>query len=556
MASTNLIVFRENSVDVCGRELGRNLVQAMERAKSGRDQDSALNALLMAGAVECALADRAVPERGLAQTLTDQMAQLLVHGTEQDELSLTLLAGRVGDGMPMSVMISPPEGFAYYALHPLDFAEAVSDLARQHSVAVVGIRTIGAVLSAVTMAALHKQGIKVSRTSVRPDGHPYHRRTRFSPDQLAWIQEHKQRSSVFLVVDEGPGLSGSSFLSVAEALRACGVACNRLKLIGTRDVDPDQLCASGAASRWQQFNYCRVQSLISRKFGSLTALGSGAWREHLLNRGSEWPGSWTQMERLKFLDYDRRHIFKFDGLGYFGEQVRERARAIHETGFGPQAENAGDGMTAFAFISGTPLSRSDCSTKVLDRIAEYCAFRLSEFRVDDAGDEPLELMAHHNFEQEFGRELALPRGFLEGSSSVIVDGRMQPHEWICSADGKILKVDACTHGDDHFQPGPTDIAWDLAGVIVEWDLDQDSESYFLRKYHERTSDDPSRRLPHFVLAYTIYRMAYTKMALNATQDKAERVRLERTYRFYRNRVDASCGVSGLLAARLLSSGFG
>ena len=26
------------------------------------------------------------------------------------------------------------------------------------------------------------------------------------------------------------------------------------------------------------------------------------------------------------------------------------------------------------------------------------------------------------------------------------------------------------HGDDHFFPGPTDIAWDLAGTIVEWEL--------------------------------------------------------------------------------------
>ena len=196
-------------------------------------------------------------------------------------------------------------------------------------------------------------------------------------------------------------------------------------------------------------------------------------------------------------------------------------------------------MSAYAFISGSPLSRSDCSREVLDRLAEYCAFRLSEFRVDGADGHHLEEMSRHNFEQEFGKDLALPSGWLEISTPVLTDARMQPYEWVRSRDGKILKVDASSHGDDHFQPGPTDIAWDLAGVIVEWALDGDAESYFVKKYWEHTGDDPCVRLPQFVLAYGIFRMAYLKMALSATYDRAERSRLERSYRFYRNRVDAA-----------------
>ena len=33
-----------------------------------------------------------------------------------------------------------------------------------------------------------------------------------------------------------------------------------------------------------------------------------------------------------------------------------------------------------------------------------------------------------------------------------------------------MKVDAAAHGDDHGFPGPVDVAWDLAGAVVEWEL--------------------------------------------------------------------------------------
>ena len=542
MTATNLIVFRENAATVPGRELGRKLVEAANRARSSDDSESALNGLLLAGAAECALADCGSPEQRIAQTLTDGFAERVALDCGSNNQDGILLARQIAEGLPDSIRVSPPEGFAYYALHPLDFAEEACVLEPESSVAVIGIRTIGTVLSAMAAAGLKKRGIRASRTTVRPGGHPYDRRAQFSCDQLAWIQQHNQRGSGFLVVDEGPGLSGSSFLSVGQALTTCGIAAGRITFLGTREVDPAQLCSSDAASRWNRFNFRSVQSLIRRRFDALTSLSGGEWRKHLMSSQDEWPAAWTQMERLKFLGPDSAHIFKFDGLSYFGETVRERASAICEAGFGPQVENAGDGMSAYAFISGTPLNKSDCSREVLDRLAEYCAFRSSEFRVDGADGLHLEEMARHNFEQEFGQGLALPTGSLETSNPVLTDARMQPCEWVRSRDGTILKVDASSHGDDHFQPGPTDIAWDLSGVIVEWALDEDSQAYFLQKYWEHTGDDPRVRLPQFVLAYGIYRMAYVKMALNATQDRAERARLERSYRFYRSRADAASGV--------------
>ena len=63
---------------------------------------------------------------------------------------------------------------------------------------------------------------------------------------------------------------------------------------------------------------------------------------HFLDEEHEWPESWTQMERLKFLSPDRRQFFKFEGMGPIGSEVRERAFALAAAGFSPAVADAGD----------------------------------------------------------------------------------------------------------------------------------------------------------------------------------------------------------------------
>ena len=58
---------------------------------------------------------------------------------------------------------------------------------------------------------------------MRPEGHPFDRILRWSDKQLAWFAKASRADAMFVIVDEGPGLSGSSFLSVAEALCDAGV---------------------------------------------------------------------------------------------------------------------------------------------------------------------------------------------------------------------------------------------------------------------------------------------------------------------------------------------
>jgi hypothetical protein len=175
---------------------------------------------------------------------------------------------------------------------------------------------------------------------------------------------------------------------------------------------------------------------------------------------------------------------------------------------------------------------------VLDRIAEYCAFRTCEFSSDGAADGQFEEMVRFNLSQETGKDWPFTAESFRIDHPVIADGRMAPHKWIRSQDDRLIKVDASQHGNDHFFPGPTDVQWDLAGAIVEWNMDADAEQYLLSRFRAKSGIVPMRtRL--FSLAYSAFRASYCKMALMATGVESEKPTLERAYRFYRGKIDRS-----------------
>jgi hypothetical protein len=175
------------------------------------------------------------------------------------------------------------------------------------------------------------------------------------------------------------------------------------------------------------------------------------------------------------------------------------------------------------------LSASDLSAEILARLAEYCAFRQRAFRVELSNLDAQQKMAQHNL-RELGFDLAVE---LRLERPVIADGRMQPHEWLLTTEGKLLKTDSGSHGDDHFFPGPTDIAWDLAGAIVEWRMDEQQRAELLDRYHHAAGVDASARIGGFIKAYTAFRLAYCLMAANAMAGSDEQERLLRAADGYR-----------------------
>jgi hypothetical protein len=53
---------------------------------------------------------------------------------------------------------------------------------------------------------------------------------------------------------------------------------------------------------------------------------------------------------------------------------------------------------------------------------------------------------------------------------VCTDNRMAAHEWLRLPSGRLLKADAVDHHQSHDLIGCQDVAWDLAGALLELDL--------------------------------------------------------------------------------------
>jgi hypothetical protein len=214
--------------------------------------------------------------------------------------------------------------------------------------------------------------------------------------------------------------------------------------------------------------------------------------------------------------------------------VHARAEALAEAGWAPRPEAPPHALGFIPYpFSGRPLERHDRDVELPAALGAYCADRTALFPAepDVAG---LSAMARTNIALESG--LQLPDDWqLACERPIIADARMLPHEWLRAPGGGLLKSDAAAHGDDHLYPGPVDVAWDLAGAIVEWDLDEGQRQALVASYRTRSGDDPTGRLPAHELAYAAFRACASAMAAaGAGADEAER--LSRDRERYRQRL--------------------
>jgi hypothetical protein len=526
----HLLVFRDSVRPASGSVHKSAFARQLHIAQNRFQPEEVLRALLRAGELECGVADSGAPVRDL-ENLTDILAEALVRWQPIPDPQ-RLLALLDAAPIPEKLTISVPEGFAYYGLHPLGFAEVLGRLPKlPERVAVVGIRSIGTTLSAVTAAALRQRDCEASRITVRPVGHPYDRRTEFSGDQTQLVKQQLSLGASFLVVDEGPGLSGSSFLSVAEALVRAGVAREKITLICSHAPQPERLCAENAEQRCREFRWVEAASPSRKPEDAVIWVGGGEWRRFFVADEDSWPACWPNFERQKYLSGEiaRRRFYKFLGFGHYGSSICEREQCVAAAGFGPPVQSESHGFYSYPLLDAEPMRAGHLSASMLEHLAAYCAFRARVLTVPSAETGPLQQMAEHNLQElKFDAPLQLR---LE--RPVIADGRMQPHEWLLTRDGRILKTDSGSHGDDHFFPGPTDIAWDLAGAIVEWQMGSETTKAFLEAYSRMSGDDPKGRIGDYLIAYAVFRHAWCRMAASAVEDQREQQRLRNASAMYR-----------------------
>jgi hypothetical protein len=248
------------------------------------------------------------------------------------------------------------------------------------------------------------------------------------------------------------------------------------------------------------------------------------------------------MERAKALDAAGRELRKFEGLGRFGAACHARAERLAAHGWSPPPLRPPDGagFVASAFLAGRPLTATGARGQVA-RLGRYCADRARLLPADGAavdGQPALAEMMETNVALELGAERPPRLPELQLQRPVVADGRMQPHEWIETAAGALVKTDATAHGDDHFFPGPTDIAWDMAGVVVECALPLDLRADLLAAYRQASGEDAADRLPAFEIAYAAFRARAALMAAHACPP-ADALRWRRAHARYHRALRAA-----------------
>jgi hypothetical protein len=444
--------------------------------------------------------------------------------------------------LPRSIALRVSEGYAYYSLHPETYAIAAERFAADHSpdcAVSVGIRNIGVSLSAVVAASLEARGVKVSLHSVRPHGHPFDRRVHID-DDLAREWRTRSAGSYFLIVDEGPGLSGSSFASVACALTGLGIDPSRIMLFPSWNPDGAGFRSETARHVWRQHRrYCATTrdagftpAQIAGAAGrDMVDLSGGAWRPHFMSSQEDWPAVQPQHEVEKAWMPAGRSIARFAGIGGYGAVKWHRADALAGAGLGANPLWLNAGYLSLERIEGTPTARA--TPALVDAVADHTAFLVRRFP-DTRSPETsvLEEMIETNMRLALGDAMSpmdlLPfRTALANAPCAAIDGRMFRHEWI-DTGSRHVKVDALDHHADHFFPGIQDAGWDLAAAGFELNLGPAAMARLVARYVAGSGDrDIAARLPFYALAYPAFRIGYATLARQSTAGHPDQARFER-----------------------------
>jgi hypothetical protein len=465
--------------------------------------------------------------------------------------------------LPDTIRLKQAEGYAFYALYPEAYIAAARALQGLAPVRVIGIRSIGTGLAALVASALGAP----PPVTLRPVGHPYQRRLAVSPDLAAGVRS--DADAAFAIVDEGPGLSGSSFGAVADWLEANGVARERIHAFPSHRGDLGPQASAAHRARWAvlprhvvdfedlvlraEAPAHRLESwaadLVGPALAPLEDLSGGAWRERVHEDEAAWPAANIQQERRKFRlrTASGLWLLKFAGLGAAGAAKRDRGRLLFEAGFGPETVGFRHGFLVERWVEeARPIGLAALDRRgFLASLARYLAFRARHWpaaAARGAGARDLLAMARHNAAQALGPEAAsalapwaarLPA--LEAAiRRVDTDNRLHPQEWLQRRDGSFLKTDALDHSAAHDLVGCQDIAWDIAGAAAEFGL-SDEEIEALRAEVGRGAGHPvdPEVLAFCRVAYPAFQLGAATLAAQALAGcPAEAGRLQRAAERY------------------------
>ncbi len=467
--------------------------------------------------------------------------------------------------LPATITCRQAEGFAFYALYPEAYLAAALASPFDGSSRVIGIRSIGAPLAAMVAAAI---GAPPPLT-VRPVGHPFRRELAVSEELAARLLAG---AAAFAVVDEGPGLSGSSFGAVADWLEARGVPPDRIAFFPSHGGAPGPQASARHRGRWAMAaRYLtpfedlllrahrpqhRIESWAAELVGPPDApmeeISGGQWRRHRGARETDWPPVHAQQERRKFLlrTGGGTWLLKFAGLGREGERRAERARTLAAAGFTPPVAGWCHGFLIERWIGDArPLPQCPIEPgRLAEHLGRYLGFRARSFpAAPERGASLAQLleMARHNTEEALGPDPACrfdqwtpaDLAWLERRRRPVeTDNRLHAWEWLVLPDGRILKCDAIDHHVAHDLVGCQDIAWDAVGAMMELELPEAACARLCAVIEAESGHAVDPQLLALLLpCYLAFQLGYYSMAAEAA-DPGEAIRLRRMARRYGQRL--------------------
>jgi hypothetical protein len=403
-------------------------------------------------------------------------------------------------GLPNRAMVRLPEGYAFYALYPEAYGEAARALRLDAPPRVIGLRSIGTGLAAIAAAMLGAP----PPVTLRPGGDPFARTLQLDP---ALAEELLGGEAHFVVVDEGPGLSGSSFGCVADWLEDHGVSLERIAFLPGHGGPLGPEASERHRERWASVQ--RPVGKVERLRGWVEALvgpvqrwddlSGGQWRPLWSAAESDWPAVTPLWERAKYRvrTASGEWLVRFAGLGRTGEEKAALARLLERAGFGPEAAGLTNGWLVQRWHGEAVPARPR-----LEELAAYLRLRAFLPASHGASLEELVTMVRRNA-PGFERWSPETEALQARVRPVRVDGRMAGHEWLRLPSGQLLKADALDHHQGHDLVGCQDLAWDVAGAAIELDLHPDE----VTTLEQALGVDPE--LTRF------YRVAYAAFRLGA-----------------------------------------
>lgn len=482
-------------------------------AAEAADLEAARTWLIAAGQIEQGMLDAGHQAGALATATTRRAAATFLQARQHgyaDNCHVQALT-QVTDALcrtcdDREIAVRTPEGFAWYALYPDAYAQTAERwLAAQRdpppSIAVIGLRSIGTTLAAVAAETLSRAGAAIAHCfTVRTKGSPFARTAILPPGFVP--------PACNIVVDEGPGLSGSSMAGVAEALMSQGAREEGIVFFAGHANGPGPEGAPAARRWWTRGRVWATDNnqllLAGSPLLSAVPYACGT-RDGRAVAVSVAADDWTRAAGLRHLPRAAapwletpklmvevgnggQTLFKFAGLSpdpvtlaLPSDEAAMRLCRLAESGFTTAATGTGLGWVAQPWIGGRRMTPADADVAFLsDRMAGYIATAAGPPSGDEERVGAIQRISTALTAWGEAREAAPIAATVRRAAELLPalsvgepcagDGRLAPHEWIRTPTGRKMKVDVTGHARDHTWVGAQSIAWDVAGATVEWNL--------------------------------------------------------------------------------------